>query len=78
MANGTLIRDMTDSHDISRFLLPNIVPDQITESAFHVVENNDIDSEDECNHLVSLIYEYPEHQYYLYVKKGHPINEWIK
>ncbi|MDO8292557.1 MAG: hypothetical protein Q7T29_06805 [Gallionella sp.] len=68
---------MTNSHDIPRF--PDIgIPDKLTESVSHEIENNDIDSENELHHLVSLIYEHPEHQYYLYIEKGCQINKWVK
>jgi len=67
---------MFESHDIPRF--PNIVPDKITKSAFHVIENSDIQSEYELNQLANLMFEFPERRYYLYVEKEGQLNEWVR
>ena len=51
---------------------PDITPTSVVRSKFHVIENGDIDSDEELNRLMELMYECPEHSFYLFAEKGLP------
>jgi hypothetical protein len=57
---------------------PDIVPDKITKRMFHVIESSDLRSKDELQSLITLIYMYPEREFYLFQEMGHAGNAFYE
>lgn len=65
------------SQESEELRFPDITPAHIVRSRFHVIEENDIRSEEDLQRLLRLMYEQPEHAFYLYAAKDRGINNRI-
>jgi len=54
------------------------IPDRITTTAMHVLEAEDIQSEDDIYEITKLMYAYNERKFYLFLEQGKPVNKEIK
>ena len=66
---------MSQESEEPRF--PDITPTHIVQSQFHVIEDDDIRSEEDLRQLLELMYEYPERAFYLFAAKDRGINHRI-
>ena len=58
-------------------VFPNITPSKITQSAFHIIEANDITDEQGLQHLLWLMFDCPERAFYYFHEKDIPVDMWI-
>jgi hypothetical protein len=59
-------------------VFPNIIPDKMEISKFHIIENADIQTADDLNELILLMFNHPERSYYYFGKKEGPPNELLE
>jgi hypothetical protein len=59
-------------------VFPNIIPDKLEVSEFHTIENADIQTADDLNDLILLMFNHPERSYYYFAKKEGPLNELLE
>lgn len=59
-------------------VFPNIIPDKMEIGEFHVIENTDIQTVDDLNELILLMFNYPEHSFYYFRKKDGSPNELLE
>jgi len=59
-------------------VFPNIIPDKIEIGEFHVIEDSDIQTADDLNELILLIFNHPERSFYYFGKKDGPPNELLE
>jgi hypothetical protein len=64
-----------EENDIPEF--PNITPSKMTRSAFHVIEEFDIQTEEDFQHLIHQMFNHPEHDFYYFQQKDGPKNEFM-
>ncbi len=58
-------------------IFPDINPASVRRSAFHVIENQDIATEEDCNQLLWFMYQFEDREFYFFHKKGEPLNALI-
>lgn len=58
-------------------VFPNIIPDQIDMSEFHIIEVDDVQSEEDLQHLITLMFNHPERDFYYFQKKDGPTNQYL-
>lgn len=63
---------MSEETNEPRF--PDIPPERIVRSEFHVIEDDDISSADDLKHLLRLMYEHPERSYYCFSQQDRGMN----
>jgi hypothetical protein len=57
---------------------PDITPSSITRRAIHEIQNDEITTAQALDDLILFMYAYQERDFYVFHKKGSPINEMIK
>lgn len=58
-------------------VFPDVTPSSITKSGFHVIENDQIKSDQELNHLLQLMYDFAEHSFFLFRRQSDTLNPLI-
>lgn len=58
-------------------VFPNILPSSIKESIFRVIEPDDIQTEQDLQHLISLLFHEPECNFYYFVEKDGKQNSFL-
>jgi hypothetical protein len=53
------------------------LPDRIETTTMHIIEAEDLESNEEVDELISLMYAHKEREFYLFLKKGKPANRII-
>ncbi len=56
---------------------PNITPNSYKESRFHPFDNDDINTEEDFQNLIMLMFHYPDRDYYLYQEKDGAQNQLL-
>jgi hypothetical protein len=64
--------------EVGLSVFPNIIPDKMEISEFHIIENADIQTADDLNELILLMLNHPERSYHYFAKKGEPANELLE
>ena len=59
-------------------VFPNIIPDKMEIGAFHIIEDTDIQTADDLNELILLMFNYPERSFYYFTKKDGAPNELLE
>jgi hypothetical protein len=59
-------------------VFPNIIPDKMEISEFHMIEKADIQTADDLNEPILLMFNHPERSYYYFEKKEGPPNELLE
>lgn len=55
-------------------VFPNIIPDKMEISEFHVIEDADIQTVDDLNELLSFMFNHPEHSFYYFCERDRGVN----
>ena len=58
-------------------VFPNIIPSSIKESVFRIIEPDDIQTEQDLQHLISLLFHEPECNFYYFVEKDGKQNSFL-
>lgn len=53
-------------------------PDKVAENVMYIFEQGDLDTEKQINGLISLIFEYPEREFFLFLKADVALSEKLK
>ncbi|MFZ5994142.1 MAG: hypothetical protein ACOYU4_04045 [Thermodesulfobacteriota bacterium] len=58
-------------------VFPDILPDEVTMSKHHDIENGDIQTEDDLKQLLLLMFNHPERSFYYFTEKDSKPNEFL-
>ncbi len=58
--------------------IPEHLLTSVTRSQFHVIENADISDQETANHLLNLLFDYPERSFYVYVQKNASVGLYLR
>jgi len=67
---------MSEKEELPVF--PNIIPDKMEIGEFHVIEDDDIQTMDDLNELILLMFNHPERSFYYFTEKDGSPNSLLE